>query len=198
MAIVEKLLKEFRTTAFVFICLIGLGGCANDDKPVTVIVPKALTVFDLQGNQENPPVATDAEGSGSFDLNLDDGSITGSIATSGVVATAAHIHSGFAGRNGGVIVTLERDTVNSNRWLIPEGTALSAAQMTSYQTGGLYVNVHSDAFPGGEIRAQLLTFGYSIRFTNLSGDNEVPAVNTPASGRAGCNVPLSLREIIPI
>ena len=38
---------------------------------------------------------------------------------------------------------------------MPAGSKLSAEQMKAYQAGELYVNVHSDAHKGGEIRAQL-------------------------------------------
>ena len=36
-----------------------------------------------------------------------------------------------------------------------EGVKLTEAQMASFKAGNLYVNVHSAANPGGEIRGQL-------------------------------------------
>ena len=42
-----------------------------------------------------------------------------------------------------------------NTFTVPAGTKLTDAQMESLKSGNLYVNVHSAANPGGEIRAQL-------------------------------------------
>jgi CHRD domain len=38
---------------------------------------------------------------------------------------------------------------------VPEGTKLTDDQYKSYKAGNLYVNVHTDAHKGGEIRAQI-------------------------------------------
>ena len=81
-----------------------------------------------------------------------DNTIAGSISTKGVTGTAAHIHEGAAGKNGPVIIPL---TKSGDTYSVPAGTKLSASQLTEFKAGNLYVNVHSDANKGGEIRAQL-------------------------------------------
>jgi hypothetical protein len=106
----------------------------------------------LYGAQESPPVNTSAEGSGTITVQ-EDGSISGRIRTSGVQATAAHIHMGNAGRNGKVIIPLKR--TSENTWEVPEGAKLTPEQLKAYKAFGLYVNVHSAAHKGGEIRGQL-------------------------------------------
>ena len=106
----------------------------------------------LSGAQEVPPNNVQGTGSGSFRV-ASDGTITGSVTTTGVQGTMAHIHQAAKGANGPVIVPLEKK--DDNTWAVPEGKKLTAAQMDALKAGNLYVNVHSVAHKGGEIRAQL-------------------------------------------
>jgi hypothetical protein len=55
------------------------------------------TNVSLSGANEVPPVNTSASGSGSFTVGMDK-SVSGSVTTSGVAGTAAHIHVGAAGK----------------------------------------------------------------------------------------------------
>jgi hypothetical protein len=105
----------------------------------------------LTGAEEVPPVNTQAKGTGTFRV-ADDGTVTGSVTTEGVSGTMAHIHQGAKGQNGPVIVPL---TKNGDTYTVPEGRKLTPAQMDALKAGNLYVNVHSNAHKGGEIRAQL-------------------------------------------
>jgi hypothetical protein len=105
----------------------------------------------LSGSEEVPPVATSASGSGSFTIG-DDGSVSGSVTTTGVQGTAAHIHQGPKGQNGPVIIPL---TKSGDTYTVPAGAKLDEAQMSAFKAGNLYVNVHSDENKGGEVRAQL-------------------------------------------
>jgi hypothetical protein len=106
----------------------------------------------LAGNQEVPPVNTQASGSGTIKV-ADDRSVSGSVTTTGVNGTAAHIHQGAAGQNGPVILPLTK--TGPSTWSVPAGARLTDAQYAAYKAGNLYVNVHSDANKGGEVRAQL-------------------------------------------
>jgi hypothetical protein len=132
-------------------------GCAvtetprNADRPfaVPVIATASLT---LSGDQEVPAVTTVALGTGSFEIPPDH-SITGEVATTGIVATAAHVHEGAVSKNGPVAVPLTK--TGDNTWSVPANTRLTDAQYRSYLTGELYVDVHSANNPDGEIRAQL-------------------------------------------
>ena len=105
----------------------------------------------LTGAEEVPPVSTSAKGDGRFTIGSD-GSVKGSVTTTGVQGTAAHIHQGAKGQNGPVIVPL---TKNGDTYTAPDGAKLNEAQMSAYKAGNLYVNVHSAANKGGEIRGQL-------------------------------------------
>jgi biopolymer transport protein ExbD len=106
----------------------------------------------LSGDQEVPPVQTQASGSGTITVN-DDKSVSGSVTTTGIKATAAHIHEAAAGKNGPVAIPLEKKS--DNEFVVPAGAKLSDAQYKALKAGDLYLNVHSDAHKNGEIRAQL-------------------------------------------
>lgn len=112
----------------------------------------AAAALKLTGAEEVPPVTTSASGEGTIAVAAD-GAVSGSVKTTGIDATMAHIHHGAAGKNGPVIIPLTKGA--DGEWSVPAGAKLDEAQMKAYKAGDLYVNVHSDAHKGGEIRAQL-------------------------------------------
>lgn len=105
----------------------------------------------LAGDQEVPPVQSAGAGTGLIVIGSD-GSVSGSVTSTGIVGIAAHIHEAAAGENGPAIISL---TMNGNTYSVPTGAKLTEAQYASYQAGNLYVNVHTKAYPEGEIRGQL-------------------------------------------
>ena len=98
----------------------------------------------------------------------------------------AHIHSGEAGTNGGIEFNLTAQADADFRggvFLASDNTfELSAQQLASLETQGLYVNVHSDAFPGGELRGQFMAEAGVDFMAQLSGANEGSSVSSEASG----------------
>jgi len=117
----------------------------------TSIAAAAEIKVTLAGDQEVPPVKSAGAGTGTIIIGADK-SVSGSVTTTGIAGTAAHIHEGATGKNGPVIIPL---TKNGDSYAVPSGAKLTDAQFASYQAGNLYVNVHTTANPGGEIRAQL-------------------------------------------
>jgi hypothetical protein len=105
----------------------------------------------LSGANEVPPVTTTATGKGKIMVG-DDGTVSGSVTTTGVAGTMAHIHVGSPGKNGPVVVPLTKD---GDTYKVPAGAKLTAEQMKAFKGGDLYVNVHSNANKGGEVRGQL-------------------------------------------
>lgn len=106
----------------------------------------------LSGSQEVPPVKSIATGTSSIVVG-DDKTVSGTIKTTGIKGTAAHIHQGATGINGPHIVVLTM--TSPDEWTIPPGSKLTDEQYQSLKDGTLYVNVHSAAHKDGEIRAQL-------------------------------------------
>jgi hypothetical protein len=106
----------------------------------------------LSGANEVPAVQSGASGTASVTINADH-SVTAKVVAKGMTATASHIHEAAAGANGPVIVPFVK--TGDNTFEAPPGSKLTDAQYESYKAGKLYVNVHSAAHPGGEIRGQL-------------------------------------------
>lgn len=127
------------------IAVVLLAGCAAD-----VVSPG--TAVQLTGAQEVPPVTTSATGTGRITVSPDR-AVNGDVTTAGVDGTAAHVHEGAPGKNGPVAIPLSK--TSDATWTVPAGAKLSESQYASYKAGNLYVNVHSTAQPGGEIRGQI-------------------------------------------
>ena len=105
----------------------------------------------LSGAEEVPPVNIPGSGSGTIRVSAD-GAVSGSVTTTCVQGTMAHIHMAPKGQNGPVIIPL---TKNGDTYTVPSGAKLNDAQMKAYKEGRLYVNVHTARNKGGEVRGQL-------------------------------------------
>jgi len=107
----------------------------------------------LSGMQEVPPVPGSGKGSANFTLNVSTKTLTWTVTYSGLTgdAVAAHIHGPAAlGSNAGVEVPL---TVGPSP--MTGSAVLTDAQVTDLTTGKTYVNIHTAANKGGEIRGQI-------------------------------------------
>jgi hypothetical protein len=108
----------------------------------------------LDGKSEVP--ANTSAGSGTADVDYDAASkkLTWKLTYSGLSgpATAAHFHGpAEAGKNAGVAVAIPNATSSP-----AEGSAtLTDAQAADLTAGKYYINVHTAANPGGEIRGQV-------------------------------------------
>jgi hypothetical protein len=107
----------------------------------------------LTGAEEVPAVATQARATGTI-MVADNQSVSGNVITSGLAAVAAHIHVGARGENGPVAIGLVK--IADNTWAVPSGAKFTADQYAAFLAGRTYVNVHTAAHKGGEIRAQLV------------------------------------------
>jgi hypothetical protein len=120
-----------------------------------VISGSALAVdvkVKLTGAEETPPVMTSASATGTIVIAADK-SVSGTLKSSGMDGTVAHIHVGATGQSGPPIITLIKGP--DGTWSVPEGSKLTDDQYASFKAGNLYVNIHSAEHKPGEIRAQL-------------------------------------------
>ena len=148
------------------------------------IVPdtKAVVTFSLSGSQSVPAVDTMATGSGYALFDTTNNNVSLVAVTTLENATMAHIHSGFAGENGDVVVTLVESETTAGVWMTDGSVALDEATAAQLLAGGHYVNIHSEAFASGEIRGQITPDNIEVYGIIASGLQEVPAVTTTASG----------------
>jgi len=135
------------------LAVLALASCATykDNMPSWMPGSSAISVK-LSPGEEVPPATSSASGSGSIRV-AEDGSVSGSVTTTGVQGTMAHIHQGAKGANGPVIVPL---TKSGDTYTVPAGAKLNESQIQALKAGNLYVNVHSDKYKGGEVRGQLV------------------------------------------
>jgi hypothetical protein len=105
----------------------------------------------LAGDQEVPPVKSAGAGTGTI-IVAPDKTVTGSVTTTGIVGTAGHIHLAESGKSGPVVIMLVK---KGDTYAVPAGAKLTDEQFANFQTGNLYVNVHTAANANGEIRGQL-------------------------------------------
>jgi hypothetical protein len=108
----------------------------------------------LDAKSEVPPNASAGTGTADIDYDADTKKLSWKLSYSGLTgpATAAHFHGpAEPGKNAGVAVAIPNATTSPT-----EGSAtLTDAQAADLMAGKYYVNVHTAANPGGEIRGQV-------------------------------------------
>lgn len=108
----------------------------------------------LNGKSEVPPNASAGTGTADIDYDAATKKLSWKLTYSGLSgpATAAHFHGpAEAGKNAGVALAIPNATASP-----VEGSAtLTDAQAADLMAGKYYVNVHTAANPGGEIRGQV-------------------------------------------
>ena|SRR5687767_4185783 len=142
MARLIKLLSIALLTFFVISC------DKDDDAPN----PNVAFTATLNGASESSPNNSTATGSSTATFNKDTKILTITTTYSGLTATAGHIHKGAVGVAGGVVFPFTNLTSPINLTTPP----LDATQEADLMANLYYVNIHSAAFPAGEIRGQLI------------------------------------------
>jgi hypothetical protein len=107
-------------------------------------------IFPVSGAQEVPPNGSPNSGTATVMLDFGTNVISWNIVHTVGAATAAHFHQAPPGSNGGVIVNLGAPASP-----MIGSSALTAGQAANAAAGAYYINIHSPAFPAGEIRGQV-------------------------------------------
>lgn len=147
-----------------------------------VMDSSSLFSFAVSGAQEVPRTSETGSGTG-YSRYDTDGSFETRLSLVNISdVNAVHIHTGAVGINGDVLVALEQDPDNQNGWKTPDDLTINSGTATVLVSGGHYVNVHSSTFPSGALRGQIITSPNAVVAFELTGDQQVPAVTTTATG----------------
>ncbi len=113
---------------------------------------RRVYAFDLCGDQEVPSNSSPALGAAAVTVDHLNTNLSYLYIVDGLSgpAAAAHIHNGAFGVNGPVLKPLNTPTPTA-AGLIP----ITGNDAVSFESDNTYLNVHTAAFPGGEIRGQL-------------------------------------------
>lgn len=142
----------------------------------------------LSGANEVPPVFTTATGYLTATLDGTELTLSGSFeglesAVAPIAETGVHIHGGFAGQNGGVEAILTPVLESGNTaGTIDQTITLRGEQLLLLENRQLYINIHTENNPAGELRGQLVPDGPAGFQVYASGGYEVPANLSFAQG----------------
>jgi hypothetical protein len=144
-------------------CIAAITACSLDG---STTVQSATYVAALTGGREVPSVVTPASGSATFTLTGSTVAYTISASGFTTALTVGHVCIGGSGVVGPVIVSF---TIASQTGAVATGsidlstpitfgniTISGDSLRTLFETGQAYVNLHTTAFPGGEIRGQIV------------------------------------------
>jgi hypothetical protein len=139
-----------RTALAASLVTLAVAGCGQMRPSQKVDIYEAT----LSGAQEVPPANTAGTGRAEIQLNTNTNVLSWKVTYSGLTgpATAAHIHGPAGpGANAGVVIPFPGANANP----IAGQATITPAQYGDLAAGLWYVNVHTAANPGGEIRGQL-------------------------------------------
>ena|SRR5687768_15597567 len=143
-------MKRFFAVLLIPILLTGTFSCDDDDDPID---PNVVFTATMDGAQEAPnPAVTTATGNATLTFNTTTKIFTITVTHTVAAPTNGHIHKGAIGVGGGVVFPFATFTSP----ITYTSPALDAAQEADLMANLYYVNIHTDAYPAGEIRGQLI------------------------------------------
>lgn len=125
--------------------------CEKDD-PVPVD-PNVSFMATLNGASEVPANASAATGMAMATFNSNTKILSVTTTYSGITVTNAHIHKAVVGVSGAVVFPFTSPFTSP---IYTVTAALDATQEADLYAHLYYVNLHTAAYPGGEIRGQLI------------------------------------------
>ena len=127
----------------------------------------------LSGKEEVPSNSSTTTGSFNAVFDMTTKKLKYKIVITGATITAMHLHKAAVGVNGSVVIPITE---------LSAEIELTHDQEHDLLDGNYYFNAHSAAFPGGEIRGQVVTDNIIVYSNDLIDDYEVPPTGSSATG----------------
>ncbi len=151
---------------------------AGEVRGQIVLIDNLNTAYDamLYGDQENPPVTTDGIGGALIEVTDTEIIVSGSFSLESPIAnssgTGAHLHTGFVGENGPVVIpltpTMDPGNVSGVFAKADNTFPIDQNMIDAMEERRMYVNVHSIDHPAGELRGQVVGAANNVYFTYIS------------------------------
>jgi hypothetical protein len=118
------------------------------------LTPTEMKHASLDNTQETTGSTSTGVGGAILGVVTATGRVGGFAVSTGVDnVTAAHVHTAARGIAGGITIPL---VGGPDHWFVPDNAALlNGTQITDFEAGNMYYNIHNLAFSGGAIRGQL-------------------------------------------
>jgi hypothetical protein len=181
-------------------------GTAGNITPIaTSPLPGAATqrtalINVLTGTQQVPANSSSAVAVGVVIVDSTSQSTVASITSIGISGLSAHVHQALPGTNGTTVFALNETAIGSGTWSLR--LALTESQRIEFASGNYYFDLHTAAFPNGELRGQIgagnRTGNFNIGSTGVDTVGSDPGIVTQdpfvpgsvtGSGNIGAAVP---------
>jgi len=182
-------MKRYPSYVFVACLLITAGACSKDDNDpiVAPTIVKEWTIPMAAANENPAPAGRVESGSATMQLYSDNSlkyTITVTGLSGGDQLVNAHLHAGDVITSGPVVLPLEPTFSGGSATGTITNLRSTLVDSLKSAANEIYINVHSSQVASGLIRGQLNTNLDMVADIPMTGANEVPAVNTAATGVA--------------
>jgi hypothetical protein len=143
-------------SAILFFVLAACAPTAQDTSSVTTLI--------LSGENEVPAVMTAGMGIASATVSGNMMTISGEFTGLNsplveVAGSSGHVHQAAAGSNGNVVFPLDVTSTDGRNGTFSLGIELTRGQMSAFNAGKFYINLHTRMNPEGELRGQIVPQG---------------------------------------
>lgn len=138
--------------ALFMICFMNSCNDDDDDSPMPSSTSTTTYTANLSGASEDPPNSSAASGTANLKFNNSNKTFEITVTYTGMIVTNGHIHKGAVGVSGPPVFAFTSFTSP----IIYTSSTLDATQIADLNANLYYVNLHSAAYPNGEIRGQLI------------------------------------------